>query len=73
MGLRFKKEEFIKKERLKEIEIIKKDIDVTQFDIDIVGEHVIMMPNFEEELSKSKEIGIKKEWLEEWKPENTSN
>ena len=65
MGLRFNKDEFLKKEKV----IITEDIElpslVEEYDFDIFGDSFIMMPKMEEDQrQKNLEKKIKKEWLE---------
>lgn len=65
MGLRFNKDEFLKKEKV----ILPKDIELTsleeEYDFDSFGDSFIMMPKMEEnQRQKNFEKNIKKEWLE---------
>lgn len=65
MGLRFNKDEFLKKEKV----ILPKDIELPsleeEYDFDSFGDSFIMMPKMEEDQrQKNLEKNIKKEWLE---------
>ena len=65
MGLRFKKDEFLKKEKV----ILPEDIQLPsieeEYDFDNFGDAFIMMPKMEEDQrQKNLEKNIKKEWLE---------
>ena len=65
MGLRFNKDEFLKKEKL----ILPEDIELPswekEYDFDSFGDTFIMMPKLEEDQrQKNLEKNIKKEWLE---------
>ena len=65
MGLRFNKDEFLKKEKL----ILPEDIELPSLekenDFDSFGDTFIMMPKMEEDQrQKNLEKNIKKEWLE---------
>ena len=65
MGLRFNKDEFLKKEKV----ILPEDIELTsleeEYDFDSFGDSFIMMPKMEEDQrQKNLEKNIKKEWLE---------
>ena len=65
MGLRFNKDEFLKKEKV----ILPEDIQLTsieeEYDFDNFGDAFIMMPKMEEDQrQKNLEKNIKKEWLE---------
>ena len=65
MGLRFNKDEFLKKEKV----ILPEDIELTsleeEYDFDSFGDSFIMMPKMEEnQRQKNFEKNIKKEWLE---------
>ena len=61
MGLRFNKDEFLKKEKV----ILPEDIQLPsleeEYDFDSFGDAFIMMPKMEED---NLEKNIKKEWLE---------
>ena len=65
MGLRFNKDEFLKKEKV----ILPEDIQLPsleeEYDFDSFGDAFIMMPKMEEDQrQKNLEKNIKKEWLE---------
>lgn len=65
MGLRFNKDEFLKKEKV----ILPEDIQLPSieeaYDFDNFGDAFIMMPKMEEDQrQKNLEKNIKKEWLE---------
>ena len=65
MGLRFNKDEFLKKEKV----ILPEDIQLPsieeEYDFDNFGDAFIMMPKMEEDQrQKNLEKNIKKEWLE---------
>ena len=65
MGLRFNKDEFLKKEKV----ILPEDIQLQsieeEYDFDNFGDAFIMMPKMEEDQrQKNLEKNIKKEWLE---------
>ena len=65
MGLRFNKDEFLKKEKV----ILSEDIQLPsieeEYDFDNFGDTFIMMPKMEEDQrQKNLEKNIKKEWLE---------
>ena len=65
MGLRFNKDEFLKKEKV----ILPEDIELPSLeeecDFDSFGDTFIMMPKLEEDQRKKNlEKNIKKEWLE---------
>ena len=65
MGLRFNKDEFLKKEKV----ILPEDIQLPsleeEYDFDSFGVAFIMMPKMEEDQrQKNLEKNIKKEWLE---------
>lgn len=65
MGLRFNKDEFLKKEKV----ILPEDIHLPsleeEYDFDNFGDAFIMMPKMEEnQRQKNLEKNIKKEWLE---------
>ena len=65
MGLRFNKDEFLKKEKV----ILPEDIQLhsleEEYDFDSFGDAFIMMPKMEEDQrQKNLEKNIKKEWLE---------
>ena len=65
MGLRFNKDEFLKKEKV----ILPEDIELPsleeEYDLDSFGDSFIMMPKMEEDQrQKNLEKNIKKEWLE---------
>ena len=65
MGLRFNKDEFLKKEKV----ILTEDIQLPsleeEYDFDSFGDAFIMMPKMEEDQrQKNLEKNIKKEWLE---------
>ena len=65
MGLRFNKDEFLKKEKL----ILPEDIELPsldkEYDFDSFCDTFIMMPKLEEDQrQKNLEKNIKKEWLE---------
>ena len=65
MGLRFNKDEFLKKEKV----ILPDDIQLPsieeEYDFDNFGDAFIMMPKMEEDQrQKNLEKNIKKEWLE---------
>ena len=65
MGLRFNKDEFLKKEKV----ILPEDIELPsleeEYDFDSFGDSFIMMPKMEEDqIQKNLEKNIKKEWLE---------
>ena len=64
MGLRFNKDEFLKKEKV----ILPEDIQlpsIEEYDFDNFGDAFIMMPKMEEDQrQKNLEKNIKKEWLE---------
>lgn len=65
MGLRFNKDEFLKKEKV----ILPEDIELSsleeEYDFDSFGDSFIMMPKMEEDQrQKNLEKNIKKEWLE---------
>ena len=65
MGLRFNKDEFLKKEKV----ILPEDIQLPsieeEYDFDNFGDAFIMMPKMEEnQRQKNLEKNIKKEWLE---------
>ena len=61
MGLRFNKDEFLKKEKV----ILQEDIQLPsieeEYDFDNFGDAFIMMPKMEED---QRQKNIKKEWLE---------
>lgn len=64
MGLRFNKDEFLKKEKV----ILPEDIQLPsieeEYDFDNFGDAFIMMPKMEEDQrQKNLEKNIKKEWL----------
>ena len=66
MGLRFNKDEFLKKEKV----ILPEDIQLPsieeEYDFDNFGDAFIMMPKMEEDQrQKNLEKNIKKEWLEQ--------
>ncbi len=65
MGLRFNKDEFLKKEKV----ILPEDIQLPsieeEYDFDNFGDAFIMMPKMEDDQrQKNLEKNIKKEWLE---------
>lgn len=65
MGLRFNKDEFLKKEKV----ILPEDIQLPsieeEYDFDNFGDAFIMMPKMkEDQRQKNLEKNIKKEWLE---------
>ena len=65
MGLRFNKDDFLKKEKV----ILPEDIELLslekEYDFDSFGDSFIMMPKMEEDQrQKNLEKNIKKEWLE---------
>ena len=64
MGLRFNKDEFLKKEKV----ILPEDIQlpsIEEYDFDNFGDAFIMMPKMEEDQrQKNLEKNIKKKWLE---------
>ena len=65
MGLRFNKDEFLKKEKV----ILPEDIQLPsieeEYDFDNLGDAFIMMPKMEDDQrQKNLEKNIKKEWLE---------
>ena len=65
MGLRFNKDEFLKKEKVILPEHIQLPSLEEEYDFDSFGDSVIMMPKMEEDQrQKNLEKNIKKEWLE---------
>lgn len=65
MGLRFNKDEFLKKEKVILPEVIQLPSLEEEYDFDSFGDAFIMMPKMEEDQrQKNLEKNIKKEWLE---------
>ena len=65
MGLRFNKDEFLKKEKVNLPEDIQLPSLEEEYDCDSFGDAFIMMPKMEEDQrQKNLEKNIKKEWLE---------
>ena len=65
MGLRFNKDEFLKKEKVFLPEDIQLPSIEEEYDFDNFGDAFIMMPKMEEDQrQKNLEKNIKKEWLE---------